>query len=72
MKTYVALLRGINVLGRAVLSMKELTAILESLGCRNATTYIQSGNAVIESWRKNVRRGLSGFGSATTASTIIF
>ncbi len=48
MKTYVALLRGINVLGRRVLPMKELAAILKSLGCQNVTTYIQSGNAVFQ------------------------
>jgi uncharacterized protein (DUF1697 family) len=47
-KTYVALLRGINVVGSGILPMKELVAILESLGCRNVRTYIQSGNAVFE------------------------
>jgi uncharacterized protein (DUF1697 family) len=45
-KTYIALLRGINVLGKGVLPMKELVAILGALGCRNVETYIQSGNAV--------------------------
>ena len=49
MKTYIALLRGINVGGKGILPMKELVAILESLGCRNVKTYIQSGNAVFES-----------------------
>ena len=29
--------------------MKELVSILEKLGCRNVATYIQSGNAIIES-----------------------
>ena len=48
MKTYVALLRGINVGGAGTLPMKELVAILESLGCRNVRTYIQSGNAVFQ------------------------
>jgi uncharacterized protein (DUF1697 family) len=48
MKTYVALLRGINVGGKGVLPMRELVAILESLGCRSVTTYIQSGNAVFQ------------------------
>lgn len=49
MKTHIALFRGINVGGKSVLPMKELVAILEDLGCRNARTYIQSGNAVFES-----------------------
>jgi uncharacterized protein (DUF1697 family) len=48
MTTYVLLLRGINVGGRRALPMKELTAILEDLGCRNVQTYIQSGNAVMQ------------------------
>ncbi|MGD9634932.1 MAG: DUF1697 domain-containing protein [Pirellulales bacterium] len=48
MPTYVALLRGINVGGKGTLPMKELTAILESLGCSNVRTYIQSGNAVFQ------------------------
>jgi uncharacterized protein (DUF1697 family) len=48
MKTYVALLRGINVGGKGLLPMKELVAILESLGCRDVKTYIQSGNAVFQ------------------------
>lgn len=46
MKKYIALLRGINVGGNGKLPMKELTAMLESLGCRDVQTYIQSGNAV--------------------------
>jgi len=38
--------RGINVGGRNILPMKMLIATLESLGCQNVRTYIQSGNAV--------------------------
>jgi uncharacterized protein (DUF1697 family) len=49
MKTYIALLRGINVGGKHTLPMKELVAILEDLGSRNVKTYIQSGNAVFQS-----------------------
>jgi uncharacterized protein (DUF1697 family) len=46
--TYVALLRGINVGGKGTLPMKELVAILESLGATGVKTYIQSGNAVFQ------------------------
>ena len=49
MKSYVALLRGINVGGKNSLPMKELTALLEDLGCSSVKTYIQSGNAVFRS-----------------------
>jgi uncharacterized protein (DUF1697 family) len=48
MKTYVALLRGINVGGKNVLRMKELVALLENIGSQNVKTYIQSGNAVFQ------------------------
>jgi uncharacterized protein (DUF1697 family) len=56
MKTYIALFRGINVGGKNTLPMKELVALLEGLGCRNAKTYIQSGNAVFESRIINTSR----------------
>jgi uncharacterized protein (DUF1697 family) len=49
METYIALFRGINVGGKNILPMKELVIILEALGCQNIKTYIQSGNAVLES-----------------------
>lgn len=51
MNTYIVLVRGINVGGRT-LPMKELVAHLESLGCRNVVTYIQSGNVVLQSNKK--------------------
>jgi uncharacterized protein (DUF1697 family) len=53
MKTYIALLRGINVGGNNVLPMKDLVALLEDLGSRNVKTYIQSGNAVFQSEEEN-------------------
>jgi uncharacterized protein (DUF1697 family) len=48
MKTYVALFRGINVGGRNILPMKDLTVLLEGLGCRDVSTFIQSGNVVLK------------------------
>ena len=47
--THVALLRGINVGGKAKLPMKELVAIFAAVGARNVRTYIQSGNVVFDS-----------------------
>ena len=47
--THVALLRGINVGGKAKLPMKELAAIFAAVGATNVRTYIQSGNVVFES-----------------------
>ncbi len=46
MKTWIALLRGVNVGGRNRLPMQSLSQILESAGCEQVTTYIQSGNVV--------------------------
>lgn len=49
MKTYIALLRGINVVGKNMLPMKELVALLENLGMQGVKTYIQSGNVICRS-----------------------
>ncbi len=48
MSVRIALFRGINVGGRNSLPMKALCTILESLGCSDVKTYIQSGNVVFE------------------------
>jgi uncharacterized protein (DUF1697 family) len=49
MKKYIVLLRGINVGGENLISMKELVRYLEEGGFHNVKTYIQSGNIVLES-----------------------
>jgi uncharacterized protein (DUF1697 family) len=43
---WVLLLRGINVGGHGKLPMPALAALLETLGARQVTTHVQSGNAV--------------------------
>lgn len=48
MPTLIALFRGINIGGAHALPMKELTAIMEGLGCQHVRTYIQSGNVVFQ------------------------
>lgn len=53
MNTFVALLRGINVGGHSRLSMKDLVAAIERTGGHDVKTYIQSGNAVFESSKKD-------------------
>jgi uncharacterized protein (DUF1697 family) len=45
-RTHVALLRGINVVGRNKVSMAELREVVASLGHGDVTTYIQSGNVL--------------------------
>ena len=49
MHTWVALFRGINVGGNNILKMAELKNLLQSLGCSEVKTYIQSGNVVFQS-----------------------
>lgn len=49
MKTWVALLRGINVGGANRLPMAELRDDLDRIGLANVATYIQSGNVVFDS-----------------------
>jgi uncharacterized protein (DUF1697 family) len=46
---YVALLRGINVGGRAKVPMAALRDTCAALGCEDVVTYIQSGNVVLRS-----------------------
>ena len=53
MKTYIALLRGINIGGKCILPMKDLVTLLEDIGAQNVKTYIQSGNAVFQSEETN-------------------
>lgn len=43
---HVALLRGINVGGKNLLPMKELSALFTDAGASDVRTYIQSGNVV--------------------------
>nr|WP_295889789.1 DUF1697 domain-containing protein [uncultured Devosia sp.] len=47
--SYLVLLRGINVGGKNKLPMPALKAFLENLGFEQVQTYIQSGNAIVQS-----------------------
>ncbi len=48
MQKYVALLRGINVGGNNKVEMPKLKLAFESLGYKNVSTYINSGNVIFE------------------------
>ena len=48
MNRYVALLRGINVVGKKMIRMEDLRKLFESLYFLNIKTYIQSGNVVFD------------------------
>ena len=45
---HLALLRGVNVGGKAKLPMKELAAIFAAAGATSIRTFIQSGNVIFE------------------------
>lgn len=45
---YVAFLRGINVGGNKLIKMADLREVFAGSGCRNVSTYIQSGNVIFE------------------------
>jgi len=49
MKTYISILRGINVSGHKKILMADLKALFEQIGFENVVTYIQSGNVVFKS-----------------------
>jgi uncharacterized protein (DUF1697 family) len=51
MTLYVALLRGVNVGGRAKVDMRELKKQFEQLGCSDVSTYINSGNVIFRDRR---------------------
>lgn len=51
MHTYLVLLRGINVGGKNKLPMAALRACLEKLGFTGVSTYIASGNVILQSDR---------------------
>lgn len=63
LKTWIALLRGINVVGRRQLLMKDLAATIERGGFSCVRTYIQSGNVVFQSSHGSARSLAAGIGA---------
>ena len=48
MKTYLALLRGVNVGTANRIKMEDLRRLFEEAGCSHVETYIQSGNVLFD------------------------
>jgi len=46
MTKYIALLRGINVSGQKLIRMELLRSVMNEIGLKDVTTYIQSGNVL--------------------------
>jgi uncharacterized protein (DUF1697 family) len=53
---FVALLRGVNVGGNNMISMKSLKASFEAMGFGHVTTYINSGNIIFTSREDDARQ----------------
>src|ERR1700736_3990401 len=53
MPAIVSMLRGVNVGGHNMIKMDALRALYESLGLRDAQTYVQSGNVVFTTKLEN-------------------
>ncbi len=56
MKTYIALLRGINVSGQKKIPMAELRELLSNIGLESVQTYIQSGNVIFKALEKETQK----------------
>jgi uncharacterized protein (DUF1697 family) len=53
MKTYIALLRAINVGGNAKVAMADLKSLLADLGYANPQSLLQTGNLVFQAKESN-------------------
>ena len=52
MPKYVALLRGVNVVGRTMVAMSDLRDLLETMGFADVRSLLQSGNLVFRTDRR--------------------
>ena len=62
MKTYIALLKGINVGGHNKIPMAELRELLSRVCFKNVKTYIQSGNLIFDTEilsRKQIKKEIN-------------
>jgi len=65
-RSFVALLRGINVGGNNIIPMADLREAMTAMGAEDVATYIQSGNVLFEggkdpakAWTKRIEAALS-------------
>jgi uncharacterized protein (DUF1697 family) len=60
MKTFISILRGINVSGHNLIKMPELKMLCENLGYIDVQTYIQSGNIIFKTTDNQTVNDVSG------------
>ncbi|MGM7678356.1 DUF1697 domain-containing protein [Microbacterium sp. A94] len=65
MMLFVAPLRGINVGGRILVSMRDIAGTLREAGCANVSTHGQSGNVLFET------DGTGGLGRAVRVTCAV-
>jgi uncharacterized protein (DUF1697 family) len=56
MKTFISILRGINVSGHNIIKMDQLKKLMMSLGFENVQTYIQSGNIIYQTKNNDISK----------------
>lgn len=56
LNSYAAMLRGVNVGGRAKVGMEDLRSLFTSLGYTDVASYVQSGNLVFKSSIKDASK----------------
>lgn len=59
MKTYISILRGINVSGHKKILMNDLKNMYENIGFQDVITYIQSGNVIFKTNLKTTNTQLA-------------
>jgi uncharacterized protein (DUF1697 family) len=59
METYISLLRGINVSGQKKILMADLKVLYETLKFKGVVTYIQSGNVIFKTDKKESNQNLA-------------
>ena len=64
MPAVVTMLRGVNVGGHNQIKMEDLRALCESLGLRDAQTYIQSGNVIFRARERDLAHLAERIGDA--------
>jgi uncharacterized protein (DUF1697 family) len=55
-KTYISILRGINVSGSKIIKMEDLKRMYENLNLENIQTYLQSGNVIFSSKETDLKK----------------
>ncbi len=56
MKTYISLLRGINVSGQKLIKMDTLKIMYQNLGFKNIQSYVQSGNIIFSAIVTDIKK----------------